>query len=156
MGKLKILLPHNFTDYDHRALDFVIRTFAHLEDVEITLFNAYTPMPEIASHVHEAQIMDKLKTNLNQLAHRIKEQKDALNGVKNKLLQNGFSDDQVHCIFKPRKMDTAGEIIALNAKDHFDMVVINHRPGKVTRFFTGSVYQKVLKALQNTTVCIVT
>jgi hypothetical protein len=156
MGKIKILLPHNFTDYDHRALDFVIRTFAHLEDVEITLFNAYTPMPEIASHVHEAQIMDKLKTNLNQLAHRIKEQEDALNGVKNKLLQNGFSDDQVNCIFKARKVDTAGEIIALTLKEHFDMVIINHRPGKATRFFTGSVYQKILKALKDTTVCIAT
>ena len=156
MGKLKILLPHNFTDYDHRALDFVIRTFAHLKEVELTLFNAHTPLPEIASHVHEAQIMDKLKANLNQLAHRINEQGDALKNIKNKLLQNGFSDDQVKCIFKPRKTDTAGEILALVSAEHFDIVVINHRPGKVTRFFTGSVYQKIVNSLKNVTVCVVT
>jgi nucleotide-binding universal stress UspA family protein len=156
MALQKILVPHNFTDYDHRALEFVIRAFAHLKDVEITLFNAYTPLPEIASHVHEAQVLDKLKTSLDQLSHRIKEQKDALESVKDKLLQNGFSDDQVCCIFKPRKMDTASEIIALASAEHFDMVIINHRPGKITRFFTGSVYQKVVNALKETTVCVVT
>ncbi len=156
MARQKILLPHNVTDYDHRALDFVVRTFAHLKDVEITLFNAYTPLPEIASHVHEAQVLEKLKTSLNQLSHKIKEQEDALKGIKDKLLQNGFSDDQVICAFKPRKMDTASEIIALASAEHFDMVVINHRPGKITRFFTGSVYQKLVNALKETTVCIVT
>ena len=156
MARQKILLPHNFTDYDNRAIDFLIRTFAHSKEVEITLFNAYTPLPEIASRVHEAQVLDKLKANLNQLSLRIKEQEEALIRVKEKLLKNGFAEDQVSYIFKPRKKDTASEIISLVSAQNFNMVVINHRPGKVTRFFTGSVYQKVVTALKQTTICIVT
>lgn len=39
MASEKILLPYNFTGYDQRALDFVIRTFSHLKDVEVTLFH---------------------------------------------------------------------------------------------------------------------
>jgi len=47
MASEKILLPYNFTGYDQRALDFVIRTFSHLKDVEVTLFHTDTPVPEI-------------------------------------------------------------------------------------------------------------
>ncbi len=47
MASEKILLPYNFTGYHQRALDFVIRTFSHLKDVEVTLFHTYTPVPEI-------------------------------------------------------------------------------------------------------------
>jgi len=43
----KVLLPYNFTVYDERALDFVIRILSSSKDAEITLFNAYTPAPEI-------------------------------------------------------------------------------------------------------------
>lgn len=43
MATQKILVTYNFTSYDQKALDFVIRTFVHLKDVEITLLNVYTP-----------------------------------------------------------------------------------------------------------------
>ena len=81
---------------------------------------------------------------------------NVLKRVKEKLLKNGFAEDQINYIFKPRKKDTASEIISLVSAQNFNMVVINHRPGKVTRFFTGSVYQKVVTALKQTTICIVT
>jgi hypothetical protein len=32
---------------------------------------------------------------------------------------------------------------------------MNRKPGKVTRFFTGSVFNKVVSALKDKTVCIV-
>lgn len=38
MAGKKLLLPYNFTDYDKKALDFVVRIFAPLKDAEITLF----------------------------------------------------------------------------------------------------------------------
>jgi hypothetical protein len=156
MPKQKILLPHNFSDYDHRALDFIIRTFANSSDVEITVFNTYTPLPEISNHVHEAPVLEKLKTNLNHLSRQITEQKEALNKIKQDLLQKGFSDDHVRCLFIPRSKDTASEIINLSKSEHFDMIVLNHKPGKISRFFTGSLYQKVVGALKETAVCIIT
>ena len=156
MAKQKVLLPHNFADYDHRALDFVIRTFVGVKDIELTLFNVYTPLPEISSRVHEDPMLDKLKSNLNQLSLRIKDQEEALREARQNLLENGFQDDQVRYIYKPREKDTAGEIIDLAMKERFDMIVLNHKPGKITRFFTGSLFQRVVSASKGIAVCVVT
>ncbi len=156
MAKQRILLPHNFADYDHRALDFIIRTFSHHPEIEITLFNAYQPLPDIATQIHQAPILDKLKSNISALSQQIKEQEKSLQDARQNLINYGFTEDQVRYVFKPRKKDTAGEIIDLATKEKFDLIVINHKPGKATRFFTGSVYQKVVNTLKNTSVCIVT
>jgi len=47
MARQKILIPYNFNASDSKALDFLVNTFSHREDVSITLFNDYTPLPEI-------------------------------------------------------------------------------------------------------------
>ena len=154
MAGQKILLPYNFTNYDQKALDFVIRTFAHLEDIEVTLFNSYTSVPELKTN--DSPIMDKLKGNLTYLSQRIREQEEGLKVAKRNLLENGFSEDQIHYVFKPRNKDIAGEIIDLALSGRYDLIVINRKPGKVTRFFTGSVLNKVASALKDTTICLVT
>ncbi|UCB50056.1 MAG: universal stress protein [Deltaproteobacteria bacterium] len=154
MATQKILLPYNFTNYDQKALDFVIRTFAHAEDVEVTLFNSYTSVPEIKTS--DSPIMDKLKGNLTYLSQRIREQEEGLKVAKRNLLENGFSEDQIHYVFKPRNKDIAGEIVDLALSGRYDLIVINRKPGKVTRFFTGSVLNKVASALKDTTICLVT
>ena len=154
MAGQRILLPYNFTNGDQRALDFVSRTFAHLEDVEITLFYAYTPMPEIKMNGNP--VMDKLRENLSYLSQKIKEQEVALNAAKQNLLESGFSENQIHYIFKPRKKDVACEIIDLAKNSNQDLIVINRKPGKITRFFTGSVFSKVVSGLKDKTVCLVT
>jgi hypothetical protein len=154
MATQKILLPYNFTIYDQKALNFVIRTFAHVEDVEVTLFNSYTSVPEIKTN--DSPIMDKLKGNLTYLSQRIREQEEGLRVAKRNLLENGFSEDQIHYVFKPRNKDIAGEIVDLALSGRYDLIVINRKPGKVTRFFTGSVLNKVASALKDTTICLVT
>lgn len=154
MASQKILLPYNFTNYDQKALDFVIRTFAHVKDVEITLFNSYTSVPVIEQT--DSPIMDKLRGNLMYLSQRIHEQEEGLKVAKRNLLENGFSEDQIHYVFKPRNKDISGEIIDLALNGQYDLVVINRKPGKVTRFFTGSVLSKVASALKNVTICLVT
>ncbi|MBW1848058.1 MAG: universal stress protein [Deltaproteobacteria bacterium] len=150
----RILLPYNFTNGDQKALDFVVRMFAHLEDVSITLFYAYTPMPNI--RMNDNTVMDKLKENLNYLSQKIKEQEVGLSAAKQNLIENGFSEDRIHYIFKPRKKDVAVEIIDLASSGNHDMIVMNRKPGKATRFFTGSVFNKVVSSLKNKTVCLVT
>ena len=149
----KILLPYNFTTLDQKALAFVNGTFGHLEGVEITLFHAYTPLPEIEAE--STSVMGKLKGNLGYLSQKIMQQETELKAVAEKLLQTGFAQNRIHTVFKPRKKDIAAGIIELVTKDKFNVVVINHRPGKASRFFTGSVFSKVVSALKDTTVCIV-
>ena len=154
MPSQKVLLPYNFTNYDQKALDFVVRTFGHLKEVEIILFHTYTPAPQI--DMNQSPVMDKLKGSLNYLSQRIQENQAGLRVAKQNLLENGFSESQVRYIFKRRRKDVAGEIIDFALNDKVDMIVINRKPGRVTRFFTGSVLNKLASALKNVTICLVT
>ncbi|NNL76134.1 MAG: universal stress protein [Desulfobacterales bacterium] len=153
MAAQKILLPYNFTNLDQKAIAFVSRTFVHLGEVEITLFNAYTPVPEIEAP--DTSVMGKLKGNLSYLSQKIMQREAELGEVKEKLVQSGFAQSAVCTVFKPRKKDVATEIIEHAIKDKFDIVVINHKSGRASRFFTGSVFNKVVSALKDITVCIV-
>lgn len=153
MARQKILLPYNFTPWDQKALDFLIRTFAHREDVEVTLFNSYTPAPEIDTQ--ESQVMAKMKSNVNYLYQKINEQKAGLEEISASLLQNGFQENQVRSLFRPRKKDVAGEIIELVQSSGFNVVILNNKPGRITRFFTGNVNTKIISALTDTVVCVV-
>ena len=153
MAAQKILLPYNFTILDQKAIAFVSRTFSHLEEVEITLFNAYTPVPEIESQ--DTSVMGKLKGNLSYLSQNIMQREADLGTVKEKLIQSGFAQNSILTLFKPRKKDIATEIVELAKKDNYNIIVINHKSGKASRFFTGSVFSKVVSALKDITVCIV-
>jgi nucleotide-binding universal stress UspA family protein len=153
MATQKILVTFNFTSYDQKALDFVARTFVHLKDVEVTLLNVYTPVPAI--EMRESPVMAKFQRNLDYLSQKVKEQEEGLKEARQYLVQNGFTENQVSYLYKPRKKDIVGEIVDIATKDNFNIVVMNRKPGKVTRFFTGSVFNKVVSALKDKTVCIV-
>ena len=153
MAAQKILLPYNFTTLDQKALAFANSTFGHLEEVEITLFHAYTPLPEIEAE--STSVMGKLKGDLSYLSQKIMQQETELKAVEEKLLQGGFAHSCIRTVFKPRKKDIASEIIEFVSNDKPSVIVINHKSGKASRFFTGSVFSKVVSALKDTTVCIV-
>lgn len=153
MPAQKILLPYNFTRNDEKALHFVISTFSHQEQVEVTLFNAYTPVP--AMEVRSSPVMEQMMGNLSYLSQKIKEQEDELKVVRDRLLASGFSQNKIYIIFEPKKKDIAGDIIDVALAGPFDVVVLNRKPGKIARFFTGSVFSKVVTALKGTTVCVV-
>jgi len=153
MAIQKLLLPYNFTRFDQKALDFVINTFGKLEGIDVTLFNAYTPVPEIETAA--SSVTGKLKGSLTYLSQKISEQKTELNMIKQKLVENGFEEGLVHTVFQPRKREVASEIIDIATNNKFDVIVIGHKPGKATRFFTGSRYSKVIAALKGVTVCVV-
>jgi len=153
MDNQKILLPFNFTPNDHKAIAFVVRTFGGREDVELTVFYAYTPVPKIETQ--DASVMGKLKGNLNYLSQKVMQQEAELKKVQEKLIQSGFGANRVKTVFKARKKDIAAEIVELAAREHSDVIVINHKPGKATRFFAGTVFSKVVNAVKDITVCIV-
>ena len=153
MATRKLLLPYHFTHLDQKALEFVIDTFSKLDDIAVTVFNAYTPIPEIDTDA--SSVTGKLKGSLSYLSQKIKENETVLNTVKDKLVESGFSENQVNCLFKPRKKDIASEIIDLVKSDHFDTIVLNRKPARVTRFFSGSISHKVVMTLKDVTVCIV-
>ncbi len=153
MDTPKILLPYNFTNHDKKALDFVCRTFSDKKEAKITLFYAYAPVPTI--EMRGSPIMEQMKDTLSYLSQKVKEQEDALKKIKTHLLGKGFSENNIDIVFEPKKRDIAGDIIDLAQDGQFNVVVLNRKPGKIARFFAGSVSSKVVAALKNTTVCIV-
>jgi nucleotide-binding universal stress UspA family protein len=153
MAIRKILLPYNFTDTDQKAVNFVIDLFAHLKDVDVTIFNAYTAVPEIETS--ETSVTGKLKGSLSYLTQKISEQETELDAVKQQLVQAGFAGSKINCIFKPRKKDIASEIMGLASENQYDVIVLNRKHARVTRFFSGSISNKLVMALKGPTFCIV-
>ncbi len=149
----KILLPYNFTPYDQKAINFIVTTFANQKDIKITLFYAYTPLPSM--EVSDDTVTGRLRDSVSYLTKKISEQEAALQSIKDQLVQSGFASADIKCVFKPRKKDVALEIIDLWSTEKFNLIVLNHKRGRVKRFFTGSVYNKLVESLNNTTVCIV-
>ena len=154
MATQKVLLPYNFTTHDQKAMDFVIRLFAHQKDVTVTIFAAYTPIPEIKTG--GAPLMEKLNSGLIHLQQQNNDLEANLKDAIQVLIKGGFSKDSVSFIFKPRKRNIASEIIQLVKSEHFNIVVVNHKPGKATHFFTGNVFNKIVNALSDTYICVVT
>ena len=153
MAGQKILLPYNFTRNDQKALDFVILNYALREDVRITLFNAYTPAPEV--EVRGSPVMDKMKGHIGFFSQKVSEQQEELNSVEERLRTKGFAEGQVDVVFKPKKRDVAGDIIDMALSGHYDLVVLNRQATSVKRFFTGSVFSKVITALRGKAVCVI-
>ena len=154
MDAQKILLPYNFAPSDQKALKFVVRTFGAMENAEITLFHAFTPISEIDAADHQSATA-KLKRRLSYLTQELTEREMALQDVRQHLIDEGFHRDRVRYVFKSRKGETAAAIIDQTKEVAYDVIVLNHKPGKVTRFFTGSVFSKVVTAVRDITVCIV-
>ena len=133
---------------------FFIRIFAHKNDGTVTIFPAYTPVPEIKTG--GAPLMERLNSGLIHLQQQNNDLKTNLQDAVQVLIKGGFSKDCVSFIFKPRKRNIASEIIQLATIDNYNIVVVNHKPGKATHFFTGNVFNKIVNALSDTCVCIVT
>jgi len=154
MAGEKILLPFNFTVYDERALKFVINTFPKREDVKITLFNAYTPLPEL--DMEASPLLERTKEGMAALSRELTQKEGGLKSAKEFLVENGFADDQVDYVFQKRTKPVADEIIELAAKGRYTVLVLSRHSGKAARMFARSVHDKVLSGLKDITICIAT
>jgi hypothetical protein len=154
MAAQRILLPYNFSPNDQKALAFVIKTFGRQEDIDLTIFHAFTPLSEIEASDQQSAGA-KLKRRLSYLTQELTEREIALQELRTQFINSGFDRDHVRYVFKSRKKEIAAAIIDQVEEGQYDIIVLNHKPGKVTRFFTGSVFIKVVTALKDTTICVV-
>jgi nucleotide-binding universal stress UspA family protein len=154
MANQKILLPYNFTDMDRKAAEFAAATFAGAKAYDITLLHVYTPLPKIETD--SSTVMGRLSASMQFLTRQQREKEDALLEVKAHLQERGFAEGQVACNFKSRARPLAEEIIDTAAAGKFDIIILSCRPYRVTRLFIQSVHNKVITALKDVVVCIVT
>ena len=154
MAAIKILVPYNFSIHEWKAFDFVINILGGRDDVKITLFNTYVPVPEVDLTGNPE--LDKMKGGLIFLSEELKRKEQGLKSAVTYFVQHGFVEDQVDFVFKKKEKDVAEEIVDAVVTGRYDMVVLRPTPGKVSRLFARSVHEKVLRALKDVSVCIAT
>ena len=150
----KILVPYNFTPYEEKTLDLVIDTYSGREDVKISIFNAYTPVPELDSDASPE--LAKMRDGLFYLTAELHAKEEGLRSARLHLLDNGFSEEQVDYVFKKRDKSVADEIIDAVMKGHYRILVLSKMRGGGSRLFTRSTHSRVLAVLRDVTVCIAT
>jgi hypothetical protein len=95
----------------------------------------------------------KLTSGLSDLTQQDIQRESEFNEVKKQLRQGGFAQSQISIQFQARKQDIATEIIYSATANNFDVIVLNRKPARVTRLFSGSVSHKIMMPLKDTTVC---
>lgn len=153
MATPTILIPYNFTKIDQKAIAFTVDTFGHQPAARITLFHVYIPLPQIETS--SSTVMGRLTSSMHYLSGELKEKEQAIKRVRRRLLEQGWSEHQVDYVFKARSKQVAEEIIE-TAAGRYDIIVLSYRPYRITRTFVQSVHNKVIAALRDVTVCIVT
>ncbi|MBU8848420.1 MAG: hypothetical protein KOO64_02700 [Desulfobacterales bacterium] len=143
---VKILIPYNFTINDEKSIDFVGQRYARKKDAEITLFHAFTPVPEI--DIRNNPIMDKVIRNTAYLRGQQDDQKNALEAGRRKLINYGFAEHQVQCLYMPVRQDIANHILWLWKTEKFDVVVLNRNPGNIINYFSRSISKRITRHVE--------
>jgi len=154
MALQKILVPYNFTAYDQKAMDFLISTYLSREDIQVTLFHAYAPLPPVDMEANPE--MKKMGVGMAFLSDEVQRREEGMKAARDFLVENGFPAAQVSYVFKERQRAVADEIIEMAAKGHYRVLILSRQAGKVSRMFARSVHAKILSTLKGVTVCIPT
>jgi hypothetical protein len=152
MAMFRIFMPYNYSPNDQKAIRFVIDVFAGHQETTITLFHAYTPLPHIDVTANPENV--KMRSGITYLTGELKEKEAALRVVGEMLVEHGFDRDAVTCMFRKRVKSAAEEIV--ESATGCNVLVLSRGAGKVTHFFTRSIYARVVAALKGVTVCIAT
>jgi hypothetical protein len=152
MATFRILLPYNFSPNDQKAIRFAIDAFAGRREVSVTLFHAYTPLPVIDVTANPENI--KMRSGMSHLAAELNEKEEALKGVGEMLVKSGFDRNAVTCVFKKRIKSAAEEIV--DKVVGCNVLILSRGAGRVTQFFTRSIYARVVAALRGVTICVAT
>jgi hypothetical protein len=154
MAGKKILVPFNFTEYDEKALHYVLRTYAGNKWAHVTLFHAYTPLPEIKGFSNTT--LGRLSSTVAALSGEIREKEAELKKTVNDLVESGFLEEQLDFIFKPRDNSIGIELTEIMVEKGYDTIVLTARPAMIKKAFTRSVHDKLLATLKNREICIIT
>lgn len=152
MATFHILLPYNYSPNDRKAIRFTIDAFGNWKESRVKLFHAYAPLPVVDFTASPENV--KMRSGMTHLAAELAEREEALQRVAGQLVQNGFDPDAVSCVFKKRVKSTAEEIV--DQVGGCNVLVLSRGGGRVTHFFTRSIYARVVSALRGVTICVAT
>ena len=155
MAGKRILVPFNFTDYDEKALHYVIRTYADQKMGQGSPFPCVHPTPCLG-WIFKSLSWGASRGTMASMWTEVREKEQYLKKVKSDLMENGFADDQVEYVFRPKAKSIGGEIVDMAQSGTYDTVVLARKPGKATRAFTRNVHDALLSSSKNTEIIIIT
>jgi hypothetical protein len=155
MGETRILVPYNFTLQDNKAVSYLTRSCSPQNISEIMFMHLYTPAPEV--DVRDTQLMQRLKDRLTYMTAKQKDNREALNRIKETLVAAGYDEKQIRIQFKEMKKDVADEILDAARAGHYHVILLSRRPGQAaSRLFSRSVHHRVINSVKDMTVSVVT
>ena len=145
--KNSILVAWNNSIVSRAALDYLAGLSMCPEDVNITLLHVFrkaSASEELMGKKFTKDEADRF-TNLLQQA-------------KERLIENGFLPDNIHTVMVEEPYTTIADgIIDQYKKEKFDMVVIGRkRMSKAEEFVMGDISIKLIRALEDAAVLVVT
>ncbi|GAB6906921.1 Universal stress family protein [Desulfosarcina cetonica] len=152
MATFRILLPYNYSPNDQKGIRFTIDAFGSCKGASVTVFHAYPPLPSIDYAANPENT--KMRSGMNYLAAELAEKEESLRRVAGLLVQSGFDAEAVTCVFKKRVKSAAEEIV--DQASGCNVLVLSRGGGKVTQFFTRSIYARVVATLRGVTICVAT
>ena len=153
---MKILIAIDESDNAFRAVDFVARFLS--KDSNITIFSV---VPDTASicEMHSPELIPYFQSQRSAFCSIEDKKKDlikdATQRAKTKLCDSGFKDENIQIKIDTKRKGIARDIIR-EADSGYDLVVLGRRGiSGVKEFFLGSVSNKVIQSVKNSSVLIV-
>lgn len=154
MTGTKILVPFNFAAYDKKVFDYISKTYAGRDDIQITLFSTYTPPPEV-DMTKSPELVDKLKSGISYMSQEKSKKEAGLKQARQTLVSHGFDPAQVDYIYKKKEKPLADEIVTIISAKYYDVLVLSLQGSKTAQLFSRGIHNRVLSTLQSITVSIV-
>ncbi len=154
MQEKKVLVPHNFTEQDEKALDYTTRIFARRPETVITLFHLYTPLPR--TDKLEPGIKDARSNTAALIKQNIRDKEQELQKLAQTMVQSGLNPDQIKIKLKARRKSVGKELLEVVEQGAYDTVVVSvNRAKSPRRLFGENVYDTLLSYLKETEILIV-
>jgi hypothetical protein len=154
MADIKVLVPFNFSVYDKKVFDYLTNTYSKRNDVSVTLFSTYTPVPEVDTGDSQG-LNERLRDGMSYMNQEISKKERSLKQAKQNLAEKGFNPDQVDYIFKKKERPLADEIISIISSRYYDVLVLSIQGSKMSQLFSRSIHNRVLSALPGIVVAII-
>lgn len=155
MQEKNVLVPHNFTEHDEKALDYATRIFAHQPRTTITLFHLYTPLPR--TERLEPGTKDSRTNTAVLIKQNIWDKENELQALANRLTASGgFTPEQIKIKLKARRQSVGKELLEAVEHGGYNSIVVSaDRDKSPRRLFGENVYETLLGRLKETEILIV-
>ena len=151
----KVLLAYSCSPNGLRVVDYVGKMYRHMKGVTVTLFYVYGKLPDYADFI-DAPNTGKLKIAIANLENQRDEERRHMELSKKRLMDMGFTEDQIKIKFVGKKTNVAKQIIDEVKKGGYGTVVIGRRGrGNFTSMVFGSVSNAVIQNLNGVPITIV-